>query len=595
MANTDSAERILNLEPGSHLCCIYETEEDYWAVVASLLRQGLEWSERVLHITDSRPCGSIVKCLRDNGLDVEAYLASGQLVILTCDDVYLQGGSFDPEAVIALLQAEAEQALAEGYQALRVNSEMCWILWGFAGSDRLVEYETKLNESLAGSQCLILCQYDQRLFSPAMLLDVLRTHSTVMIDAEPYENFYYTPPAQPSSDDRSPMVFQGWIDNIVGRRRAEEALRRAHDELEMRVEDRTAQLRLLNDIGGQIAAILDLDGVLDRAVRLVQEGFGYHHVALFTVDHIQDEFVMRARAGDFADLFPPDHRLRLGQGMVGWVGYYGETLLANDVSAEPRYVNLYPDLIPTRSELCVPIGVGGELVGVLDVQSPRLDAFDENDVMVMETLADQIAVAVENARLYETVRQELAERKRTEEALARRVAQLALLNDIGGKIAVVLELDSVLERAACLVQKGFGYHHVALFTLNRERSELVMRARAGDFADLFPLDHQLRLGQGMVGWVGYYGKTLLANDVSAEPRYVNLYPDLIPTRSELSVPLGVGGELVGVLDVQSPQLDAFDENDVMVMETLADQIAVAIENARLYEAVQRELVRHRRV
>ena len=103
--------------------------------------------------------------------------------------------------------------------------------------------------------------------------------------------------------------------------------------------------------------------------------------------------------------------------MVGWVGYYGKTLLANNVSAEPRYVNLYPDLIPTRSELSVPLGVGGELVGVLDVQSPRLDAFDENDVMVMETLADQIAVAIENARLYEAVRRELAERKRAEEAL----------------------------------------------------------------------------------------------------------------------------------------------------------------------------------
>ena len=174
-----------------------------------------------------------------------------------------------------------------------------------------------------------------------------------------------------------------------------------------------------------------------------------------------------------------------------------------------------------------------------------------------------------------------AERKRAEEALAQRAAQLALLNEIGGRIAAVLELDILLDGTGRLVQKGFGYHHVGLFTVDHERGELAMRARAGDFAPLFPLDHRLKLGQGMVGWVGRHGETLLANDVDAEPRYVNLYPDVIPTRSELSVPIQVGGETVGVLDVQSQQLNAFDENDVMVIETLADQLAVAIENARL--------------
>jgi PAS domain S-box-containing protein len=179
--------------------------------------------------------------------------------------------------------------------------------------------------------------------------------------------------------------------------------------------------------------------------------------------------------------------------------------------------------------------------------------------------------------------------------LEQRAVQLALLNDIGEKIAAVLELDSVLDRAACLVQESFGYHHVGLFTLDREMGELVMKARAGSYVHLFSLDHRLKLGQGMVGWVGRHGQTLLANDVSAEPRYVNLHPDVVPTQSELSVPIQVGQEVVGVLDAQSPQLDAFDESDVMVLETLADQIAVAIENARLYEAVQQELTERKRV
>jgi PAS domain S-box-containing protein len=184
--------------------------------------------------------------------------------------------------------------------------------------------------------------------------------------------------------------------------------------------------------------------------------------------------------------------------------------------------------------------------------------------------------------------------KNTQAALERRAAQLTLLSDVGKKIAAVLELESVLGRAAHLVQESFGYHHVALFSVDRERNELAMQARAGDFAHLFPLDHRVQMGRGMVGWVGLHGQTLLANDVRAEPHYTNYYPDLIPTQSELAVPIRVGEETVGVLDVQSPHLSAFQDNDVMVMETLADQIAVAIENAHLYEAVQRELTERTR-
>jgi signal transduction histidine kinase len=103
-------------------------------------------------------------------------------------------------------------------------------------------------------------------------------------------------------------------------------------------------------------------------------------------------------------------------------------VLARDVDAEPRYVNLYPDLIPTKSELSIPMHIGEEVVGVLDIQSPHLNAFSEDDVMAMETLDDQIAVAIKNARLYETAQQELAERQRAEERLEHYAAELERSN-----------------------------------------------------------------------------------------------------------------------------------------------------------------------
>jgi PAS domain S-box-containing protein len=185
-----------------------------------------------------------------------------------------------------------------------------------------------------------------------------------------------------------------------------------------------------------------------------------------------------------------------------------------------------------------------------------------------------------------SIARDITERKHAEAVLTRRAAQLALLSDVGRKIAAVLGLEQVLDRAAHLVQESFGYHHVALFLSDHDRDELVMRAISGDFVNLYPPQHRIKLDRGMVGWVGEHGERLWANDVQSEPHYINFYPDLIPTRSELSVPIRLGDRTVGVLDAQSPQLNGFDENDVQVMETLADQIAAAIANAQLYEAAR---------
>jgi len=237
--------------------------------------------------------------------------------------------------------------------------------------------------------------------------------------------------------------------DITEQRKVEAILRKAHDESEQQVRERTrelerrvTQLAILNDVGSKIAAILDLEHVFNRVTTLVQENFGYHHVGLFTLDHASDSLVMQARAGAFDPLFPPQHILKVGQGMVGWVGKYSKTRLANDVSAEPQYVNLYPDVIPTQSELSVPIRLAGEIVGVLDIQSPELNAFDDSDVMVMETLADQVAVAIANSRLYQTVQHELNERRQAEAALRESEARYHTVSDLISDVAYAATVHS---------------------------------------------------------------------------------------------------------------------------------------------------------
>ena len=280
-------------------------------------------------------------------------------------------------------------------------------------------------------------------------------------------------------------------------------------------------------------------------------------------------------------LIDPDGTLvALNQAMANALGKGADELVGTCV-----FDQFSPDVAEHRKAHTEAVLLSGEPVRFEDQRGRR---WFESSVYPVFDAQGKVAQVVVFAR-------DITARKQMEKALRKRAAQLALLNDIGGKIAGVLQLDSLLDRAVRLVQESFGYHHVALFIVDPERGELVMRARAGDYATLFPRDHRIMLDQGMVGWVGRHGEKLLANDVRAESRYANFFPDLIPTQSELSVPIRVDGEVLGVLDVQSPQLDAFDENDVIVIETLADQVAVAIENARLYEAVQQELVERKQM
>jgi len=222
--DTHYPRTIAELGPGDHACCLYKTEEEHRTVLTSFLRQGLERGEKVLYIVDAHTAEAILDYLRDDGLHVESYLARGQLAILTHDESYMQRGVFDPDGMIALLRTEMDRALAQGYSALRVTGEMSWALRGLAGSERLIEYEAKLNKFFPGSNCLAICQYDQRAFTPAMLLDVLCTHPIAVVGTMVYDNFYYVNPSDSLSDDPSAAQLHHWLEHLAERKRMTDAL-----------------------------------------------------------------------------------------------------------------------------------------------------------------------------------------------------------------------------------------------------------------------------------------------------------------------------------------------------------------------------------
>ena len=227
---------VSHLQPGDHLCCIYETDEEHRALLTPYLRQGLERNEKVVYIVDARTAETVLGYLREDGLEPRPYLDKGQLVILTVSDAYMREGAFIPDRMISFLRQETDRAVAEGYGALRVTGEMSWALRGLPGSHRLIEYESKLNTFIPGSRSLAVCQYDKRRFSSEVLLQVLATHPIAVVGTETFENFHYVSPEEFLTHDFSTAILEHWIEGLRLRKRSkatEEALRESEEKFRL--------------------------------------------------------------------------------------------------------------------------------------------------------------------------------------------------------------------------------------------------------------------------------------------------------------------------------------------------------------------------
>ncbi|MFC1713167.1 MEDS domain-containing protein [Candidatus Poribacteria bacterium] len=225
-----SLRDVADLRPGDHLCCLYETEQEHRELLTPFLQQGLEKNEKVIYIRDVHTDETILGYLRDEGMNVEPYLTSKQLNIRTVDDTYISGGVFDPDRVIAMLRSETEQAIAQGYSTLRVTGEMTWALRNLPGSEKLIEYEAKLNDFFPNSRCLAICQYDRRRFAPAMLLDILRMYPVIIVGTQFYDNSYYVPPKDMIGSDAERRILDHWIETLTERKQLENQLRAERDK-----------------------------------------------------------------------------------------------------------------------------------------------------------------------------------------------------------------------------------------------------------------------------------------------------------------------------------------------------------------------------
>ncbi len=339
---------------------------------------------------------------------------------------------------------------------------------------------------------------------------------------------------------------------------------------------RIGQLGLVRTVTAQLANEPDLDELAHRVTRLIQSTFKYYYVGIFTLEPGQHVLTFRSgsggatrRKGSRKEL---SFHVELGQGLVGMAALSGDEKIVNDVREEPAY-RLIDGLPETHSEAVIPLKLEERVLGVLDVQSDALNAFHPYDLLVLRALADSVAVAIEGANLYGS--------------LQRQANQLRVVGEVSKQITSILNLRELMQEVAELIHTRFGFAHVHLFTVHPNRRQIHYEAGSGARSDalegyIIDLDEP----EGIIPWAARHGKTLLANNVDDEPRY---QPSPLPpanTRSELTVPLVFSGQVLGILDVQSDQLNAFTEQDKLIIETLGDSIAAAIRNADLYRSEQ---------
>jgi sigma-B regulation protein RsbU (phosphoserine phosphatase) len=328
-------------------------------------------------------------------------------------------------------------------------------------------------------------------------------------------------------------------------------------------------LATLTEIGEEVNASLDLDEVLARAAALIKTHIDYEFFGVLMVDC--DGNCLRHR---FAVGYPPglaeNLRIPIGQGITGTAAATGHSVRVGDVTQDPRYINAIDTV---RSELAVPLMFRGTCIGVLDIQSRQPDYFTKDQQNILTLLASRLAIAIENARLFQK------ERAQSE--------TLMVLTEVSREISSILDVEELLRRAAELVKRVIDYQIVSIMLYDEEQK--VFRHRL-DVKHGQRVQGKLRVAasEGIVGAAATLREPVLVPDVTVDERYLLVNPE---TRSELAIPMLHKGKVIGVLDLESPQLNYFTEEHVQTLSILAANLAVSLENARLYEQVAKDEAR----
>ena len=323
---------------------------------------------------------------------------------------------------------------------------------------------------------------------------------------------------------------------------------------------------LLLEVADVVNTTLDLDTSLRRVAAVVRKVIDYQIFAILLLNEKTQELHIRFQVG-----YPPEAaeriRVKVGEGITGRAVQEREALLVSDVSKEEGYIGLVPDVC---SELAVPLIVKNRVIGVLNIETRKANYFTEDHKRLLTLIASRMAVGIENARLH----------TRT----SRQARTLLLLNEIARELTSILHLDELFKHIAELVSRLIDYQMFSILLLDSSGEKLQHRFSLR-FGENIQLKNDRPVGVGVVGHAAAHKHAVLVPDVSKDPRYVMVNPE---TKSELAVPLIYKDKVIGVLDLEHTRRAFFTDDHKRTIATLAAQVAIAIENARLYEEIARQ-------
>ena len=331
----------------------------------------------------------------------------------------------------------------------------------------------------------------------------------------------------------------------------------------------TEVLATLAEIGEEVNASLDLDEVLARSAALIKRHIDYEIFGVLLTEGGGSYLKHRFAIG-YPQNLAENLRIPFGQGITGTAAATGHPVRVGDTAHDERYINAIDHV---RSELAVPLMLQGKVIGVLDVQSRHPEYFTPDQQRILTLLGSRLAVAIENARLFEKVRLQ--------------AETLLLLNEVSRETSSILDVEELLRRAAEQIKRVIDYQILSLMLYDEEQK--VFRHRI-DVKHGQRVQSKLRVpaGDGIVGAAALTREAVIVPDVTVDDRYFMVNPE---TRSELAIPMIHKGKVIGVLDLESPQLNYFNQDHVQTLSILAANLAVSLENARLYEQVARDEAR----
>ena len=340
--------------------------------------------------------------------------------------------------------------------------------------------------------------------------------------------------------------------------------------LYQQAQRRARQLSTAAEISRAVTSILYLDELLPQVVELIHRSFEYDHVQIFLLsDDGQNANLVASTGEPGRKLLDQHHSLPIGsQSVIGQVTATGQPQIALD-TADARVGHRPNPILPfTRSEMALPLIARGQIVGALDVQSNQPRAFTDEDAQMLSSLADMVATAIDNARLFELAEQ--------------RAEEMGFLFNVTTAAAASPDLGESLSHAVESLRATLRVTNASIY-LPDDSGEYMLKGAEVGTADSEARLTRISIDRGVIGWVTRHGQAIIIDDISQDPRRL---PEIDSSGSIMAVPLQTAGALVGVLAVESSRVRDFDDNDLRLLRTLSGSLSAIIQNSRLLSEVQ---------